>query len=163
MMKLTRILLICVLSASTVAAAPPERASRPMKLIRPQSYKNWRISYPLENESMKVVIVEATGRVAHLGLKGGPNLLRQDEELLGKVPDGKDRVLNYGGEWLWPVARSRWEAIDGKPWPPEALAEREWKGSAWITADGRHCCTMTLSYGDPVNVHVSRLFKLDRR
>ena len=79
------------------------------------------------------------GRIVRISYKGGDNILRLDAGLKDRVPDGGrgELWMNYGGDWIWPVAQSRWTSIAKSDWPPPTpLAEKPWTGTAWKDADG---------------------------
>jgi hypothetical protein len=89
-------------------------------------------------------------------------VLRNDPALLGKPPLKESTWTHYGGDWLWPVAQSRWPAFNKTDWPPPAvLRDAAWEGRAWREPDGRQSCLLTRRYGAPVNALVMRQFTLD--
>ncbi len=110
------------------------------------------------------MIVPCIGRIASIRPAGGDNLVRLDPGLHGRVPDPDrgETWINFGGDWLWPVAQSRWKEFAGSDWPPPpVLAERPWSGTAWKGADGSSSCLLTRDYGEPLNIRVSRQVRLE--
>jgi len=90
------------------------------------------------------------------------NLLRMDESLAGALPAEDQAWMNVGGDWMWPVAQSRWTLMAESDWPPPApLAEAAWEGRAWKSADGALSCLISREYGEPLHVKVSRNIKLE--
>ncbi|MFH0953864.1 MAG: hypothetical protein V1873_06010 [Verrucomicrobiota bacterium] len=159
----TRWIAVFLLAAMPTAAVPDVGADVPVAPVPAINYLGWTNAYVLQTPALEVVVVPCIGRIAQIRYRGGENLLRLDPGLAGRVPDGKESWLNFGGDWLWPVAQSRWKDIWGSDWPPPAaLADRPWDGTAWKDADGASCCLMSREYGAPVNLRVSRLIKLDR-
>ena len=155
-----------VSSPAEAAAMPNCNTSSPPPVapILPGSNEGWNPSYRLENSFLRAVIVPSIGRLVFFGPPDGPNALRIDPNLRGKSPDAEDRFFNVGGNWVWPVAQSRWKDIspDGADWPPPApLADRPWNASAWTDAEGAQCGLLSREYGAPIFVKVSRLFRLD--
>ncbi len=131
--------------------------------IAPEKYRGWKRAFRLENDTATVVVVPETGRMTHLGLRGGVNVLRNDPELHGKAPLKDSTWTNYGGDWLWPVAQSRWPALtaDKADWPPpEFMRDASWDAYAWREPDGRQSCLLIRYYGAPVNAVVMRQFTL---
>lgn len=165
-----RCIAIFLLAAVPIAALSDVGADVPVAPVPATNYLGWTNAYVLQNHALEVVVAPCIGRIAQIRYRGGEDLLRLDSELGGRVPDGKESWLNFGGDWLWPVAQSRWKDIWGSDpgsaeasWPPPAaLADRPWDGTAWKDADGTLCCLMSREYGAPVNLRVSRLIKLDR-
>ncbi|MDP6810841.1 MAG: hypothetical protein QGH31_09000 [Kiritimatiellia bacterium] len=130
--------------------------------ILPEAYRGWNRAYRLENDAATVIVVPETGRLMHLGLRDGVNVLRNDPALLGKAPLEESTWTNYGGDWLWPVAQSRWPGLNKVDWPPPAaLCDAAWDAYAWHEPDGRQSCLLIRYYGTPVNAVVMRQFTLD--
>jgi len=130
--------------------------------ISPTAYRGWSEAYRLENASASAVVVPMTGRLMHVGMRNGANVLRNDPDLLGRAPSETSTWTNYGGEWMWPVAQSRWSEFSAGEWPPPpALRTAPWEAEAWRTSDGRQSCRISRRYGAPLNVLVQREFTLD--
>jgi hypothetical protein len=130
--------------------------------IAPEEYNGWDRAFRLENATTTVVVVPETGRVMHLSLRGGANVLRNDPELLGKAPLEDATWTNYGGDWLWPVAQARWVEFNKTDWPPpEVVRDAAWDACAWREPDGRQSCLLIRYFGVPVNAVVMRQFTLD--
>lgn len=146
--------------AQTPAVAPPP----PVSPIPPTEFRGWPKAYVLKNDRVEAVFVPAIGRLVHFSAVGGPSLFRLESSLQGQTPPAGERFFNVGGDWLWPVAQARWASLsaDGSNWPPPApLADRPWKCSAWTDVGGAQCALLTRKYGPPLNVLVTRLFRLD--
>ena len=164
-MKMHSLLAAFLLSASVAASQPGDDAGVPVAPIGAVAFEGWTNAFELQNSVATLVVVPSIGRIAKISYKGGDNILRLDAGLKDRVPDGGKNELwmNYGGDWVWPVAQSRWTAMADSDWPPpRPLAEKPWTGTAWKDADGTLCCQMAREYGEPVNIKVSRLIKLDR-
>ncbi len=130
--------------------------------IASEAYRGWDRAFRLENDAATAIVVPETGRLMHLGLRNGVNVLRNDAELLGKGPLKGSAWTNYGGDWLWPVAQSRWPGFNKVDWPPPAaLRDAPWDAYAWREPDGRQSCLLIRYYGAPVNAIVMRQFTLD--
>ena len=141
------------------ASAPP-----PVAPILPTSFLGWTNAYRLQNDRATAVLVPAIGRLVHFGARQGANVLRLDETMHGWIPPEGDPFFNIGGNWLWPVAQSRWPGLSdsGAAWPPPALlADLPWTCSAWTDAEGAQCGLLSREYGAPLHVKVSRLFRLE--
>ena len=115
---------------------------------------------------MEIVVVPSIGRIVSIRPDGKDNLLQSNPEPV-EIAVGKDATntwCNAGGHWLWPVARSRWPDISGSNWPPpDVLADEPWIVNGWRHADGTVYCLMIRDYGDPLNISVSRLVRLDQQ
>jgi hypothetical protein len=147
----------------TEAAAASPWTSTPVAPIRPSARLGWKKTYVLENGTATAVIVPAIGRLVEFSAAGVPSLFRIDEWCRGKLPENPDEFFNAGGDWIWPVAQSRWPSFsaNGADWPPPAvMADGAWDCSAWEDADGAKCAMLTRKYGEPLNIIVSRLFRL---
>lgn len=150
---------LCASAQTTVV--PPDTPVEPVPVTE---YAGWSNAYPLANAAIELVVVPDVGRIVHLSQPGRPNLLTLHEAHHGFVPalEGEPDWKNIGGEWLWPVAQSRWVGIQGSDWPPPpVLGDRPWQTSAWIGADGAARCRMTQSYAEPLEIQVRRTIALD--
>lgn len=109
--------------------------------IKKIDYHGWKDAYLLTNKMVELVFVPQIGRIMRYGYIGGKNMLYENSELHGKVPDpanlGKDWV-NYGGDKLWPAPQSRWG------WPPDPTLDRGAQ-TASISSDKRLIVTGQLS------------------
>jgi hypothetical protein len=146
-------------SACCTATAPP-----PVAPIPPADFLGWPQAFRLQNEQAEAVLVPAVGRLVHFAAREIPNPFRLEPGLHGRIPGDGERFFNLGGDWLWPVAQAQWAAFSdtGQDWPPPAaLADSPWTGSAWTDAEGAPCALMTREYGEPLNILVSRLFRLE--
>jgi hypothetical protein len=169
-MKMHFQLAALLLSASIAAGQSGDDAGVPVAPISSLAFEGWTNAFELQNPAITIVIVPSVGRIAKISYKGGNNLLRLDTGL----QDNGDSWINHGGDWIWPVAQSRWTTIAKTDpgfaggsaeasWPPpSALAEKPWTGTAWKDADGTLCCQMAREYGEPINIKVSRSIKLDK-
>lgn len=141
------------------AAAPP-----PVSPIPASEFLGWPHAFRLQNDRVEAVLVPAIGRLVHFAPREGQSLFRLDPARHGQTPPEGERFFNIGGDWLWPVAQARWAAFsdNGQDWPPPApLADGPWECSAWNDAEGAPCALMTRAYGAPLNILVSRLFRLE--
>jgi hypothetical protein len=141
------------------ANAPP-----PVSPILPTPFQGWTNAYRLANDHVQAVLVPSIGRLVHFGARDGDNVLRIDPELQGLTPPEGDPFFNVGGNWVWPVAQSRWSGLsdDGRKWPPPApLADLPWTCSAWTDAEGAQCGLLSREYAAPLHAKVSRFFRLE--
>lgn len=132
--------------------------------IPPVREMGWSSVYSLAHAAARAVLVPDIGRLVHFSTKDGPNALRLDPSLTGHLPPEGDPFFNIGGHWLWPVNQTRWRTLsdDARDWPPPApLTDGPWKGSAWTDADGGVCVRMSRTYGAPLFIQASRVFRLD--
>jgi hypothetical protein len=136
----------------------------PIAPIQSGTYQGWTNAFKLHSPALDVVIIPEAGRIVYLAPENEMNIFRLDEGLMGKTPDQIQGAnwLNYGGDWFWPVSQARWTDIAGKDWPPPpVLADQPWEGSAWKGCDGSQYCLIKRDYGEPLNIKVSRLIKLE--
>ncbi len=137
----------------------------PIAPLPPVAFAGWTNACRLANSALEVIIAPAVGRMVTLIPAGATNLLRLDPALAGLEPSATNTEswLNFGGDWFWPVAQSQWTPIQGRDWPPPpALAERPWQATAWKGADGGQFCQISREYDAPLNIRVTRQFKLDK-
>ena len=84
-------------------------------------YKGWKDACMMRNRTATLIFVPQIGRIMHYGLNDGENVLWENPELEGNLPDtlnhGKD-WRNYGGDKLWPAPQARWG------WPPSPTLDR---------------------------------------
>lgn len=156
---------IGLLLLSCTVWIPPTFANDPVPVapIGAIEYRGWSNAFRLQNEQIKVVIVPEIGRIAHIGFVDSDNFLRLDESLVGKTGEGRapNEWMNYGGDWLWPVAQSRWSNFQDETWPPAPVLDGPaWSGRAWRTEDGSQHCLITRDIGAPFHVRVSRTIQL---
>jgi hypothetical protein len=154
-----RILFPCLgLVAGLHAAAQP---------ILPAPYGDWTLTTILGNPKMEVVIAPEAGRILHIGYRQSFNLLRLDPGLADTsfLHDADPPAfLNIGGDWLWPLGQGWWPSLTGSDWPPPpALAEAAWDHVAVRPHDAGPRCELSRTYGDPLNLAVSRRITLDPR
>ena len=135
----------------------------PVAPIESTAFAGFTNALQLANDQLHIVIVPAIGRIIHVGPSATNNMLHFNKNLAGKLPPEEDdgQWLNYGGDWLWPVAQSRWPDFQEGEWPPSRLLDgMPWDGRAWKCADGTLSCLLTREFGAPLHVKVSRLIKL---
>jgi hypothetical protein len=164
-MKRLHLLVVFALAASFADGQPGPDADVPIAPIAASSIENWTNVFKLQNPVLEIVAAPCAGRIVRISYKGGDNVLRMDAGLKDRAPEGgsSNRWMNYGGDWIWPVAPSRWASISKSDWPPPApLADKPWTGTAWKDADGTPCCQLSCEYGEPIHIKVSRLIKLDK-
>ncbi len=128
------------------------------------AFNGWTNAFKFRNAAVEMVIAPDVGRMVYLAPAGGANLLRLDENLMGHTPTGQatESWINYGGDWFWPVPQSRWADFNKKDWPPPpVLAEKPWTATAWKGADGSQNCLLSRTYGAPLHIKASRLFRLE--
>ena len=84
-------------------------------------YKGWKDACMMRNRTATLIFVPQIGRIMHYGFNDGDNVLWENPELEGNLPDtlnlGKD-WRNYGGDKLWPAPQARWG------WPPSPTLDR---------------------------------------
>jgi hypothetical protein len=164
-MKIYYLLAVFALAASFADGQPGPDADVPVAPIEATSIEGWTNAFKLQNPALEIIVAPRAGRIVRISYKGGDNILRLDAGLKDRAPNGGSDELwmNYGGDWIWPLAQSRWTSIAKSDWPPPTpLAEKPWMGTAWKDADGTPCCQMSREYGEPINIKVSRLIKLDK-
>lgn len=164
MMTPFRLLVFFLFAAACVHAENlPAAEATPVDPILPVAYLGWTNAYRLQNDRAEAVLVPAVGRLVHFAPLAGASLFRLDAARQGALPAAGENFFNIGGDWLWPVAQARWPAFsaDGKDWPPPApLADRPWSCSAWTDADGSQCAQFIREYDAPLNITVTRRFRL---
>ncbi len=94
------------------------------------TYRGWAGSIRLANRSAEVVVVPAIGRIMRFAPAGGPNMLWENQDLVGQLaaPDRKDWA-NFGGDKVWPAPQARWGwppdmSLDGSPWTARVRPDR---------------------------------------
>lgn len=157
-------LIIGIGFGTTTQAAPKgEDLSVPIAPITPVEYEGWTNAFFLRNATTEIVVIPAVGRIVHLALKGGTNLLNLSTAYRGKSLDETmpGDWMNVGGDWLWPMAQSRWTDFNGTDWPPSPVLDAQaWTGRAWRTADEGQQALLTRHFGEPLNVRVTRTIHL---
>ncbi len=155
---------LCFCVLPVFAELPPTVAPPPIAPILPEDFLGWTNVYRLQNDRAEAILIPAIGRLIHFAPLQGASPFRLEASMRGKtLPEGES-FFNIGGDWFWPVSQARWAAFskDGKDWPPPApLADLPWDCSAWTDADGASCAQFIREYGPPLNILVSRLFRLD--
>jgi hypothetical protein len=150
---------LCLLPFRALA----EEASPPVDPILPTEFLGWTNAYRLQNDRAAAVLAPDIGRLVYFAPLQGTSPFRLEASMQGKTPAQGDNFFNIGGDWFWPVSQARWASFsgDGKNWPPPALlADLPWTCSAWTDADGAQCAEFIREYGEPLNIQVSRLFRL---
>ncbi len=146
------------------AAETNRNADVPLEPILVSSAGGWTNVIRLGNEHIEVIVAPEIGRILQVSRPGGRNLYRENTELAGKLPPADDdgRWSNYGGDWIWPVAQTRWSEFQPGNWPPRRLLDgRPWEYTSWKTLGGQQCCLMSQHYGAPLHLKASRLIKLE--
>ena len=80
------------------------------------SYAGWDNCYELSNRAIELVVTGDVGpRIIRLAARGGPNLFKEMEKMVGKT--GGDKWLLYGGHRLWhaPEVKPRTYFPDNSP------------------------------------------------
>lgn len=145
-------------------SACAQSASAPVAPILATEHLGWTNAYRLQNDRAEAILVPSIGRLVHFAPLQGQSPFRLEASLQGRTPAAGENFFNIGGDWFWPVSQARWASFseDGKDWPPPALlADRPWTCSAWTAADGAQCAEFIREYGAPLNIVVSRLFRLE--
>jgi hypothetical protein len=151
---------VSALHSSPVAAA---EKSLPVAPVAASEYKGWTNAYRLTNGDLVVVVVPSIGRIMLIGPDEKRNLLSVNQSLQGVLPasTNENNWLNFGGDWLFPVAQNRWTTFQDGDWPPSRLLDgRPWNGRAWKNADDSQCCLIQQEYGEPLHIKISRLITL---
>ncbi|NCC50408.1 MAG: DUF4380 domain-containing protein [Spartobacteria bacterium] len=157
------LLSILLAGVATFADEAAHDQDVPVAPIHAGAFAGFTNTFQLSNARLHIVVAPDIGRILHMGPNAATNLLNANPHLAGKLPPSDDETpwLNYGGDWLWPVAQSRWPDFQQGDWPPSRLLDgRPWAGRAWKCADGTQCCLITQDFGSPLHVTVSRLIKL---
>jgi hypothetical protein len=156
---------IAMCASRLAAQAVTEDDPVPVAPVAPTNFEGWTNAFRLSTEDLSLVLVPEIGRIAHLGWADEPNLLRLDARLLGLTADEEesDDWVNFGGDWIWPVAQTHWPLFQQGDWPPSRLLDgREWTGRAWRTEDGTLHSLITKDFGAPLHVRVHRTARLSR-
>ncbi len=91
-------------------------------------YKGWAGSFRVTNGTVDIVVVPQIGRVMRYGYVDAPNVLWENDALLGKTFEANPKTYrNYGGDKTWVAPQSLWTwppdaAVDGRPWKVEPIA-----------------------------------------
>lgn len=138
----------------------------PVAPIAPSIHGIWTNALVLRTAAAEAVVVPDIGRVCSFAPADGSNVLHVaaviDPRATGRR-GGAGLWRDYGGLWSWPVPEEIWPRIRVEGGSPDALFEgRRWTGRAWRTADGAAVCSMLLDYGPPLNLRVTRTFRLGR-
>jgi hypothetical protein len=86
------------------------------------TYNGWSGAYRLSNGTVELVVVPQISRIMQYGYTGGPNLLWNNPEEVGKAPV-PGAWANYGGDKAWPWPQYDWPKILGADWPPPPAAD----------------------------------------
>jgi hypothetical protein len=79
------------------------------------NYHGWPDAIVMRNHQIEAVIVPALNRVIQLKFCGGEDLLWENRDLDGRVPDGKaEEWMNFGGDKAWPAPQKDWGKFTGK-------------------------------------------------
>ncbi len=93
-----------------------------MGAIETLTDRNWTGSVSMENASVTLTTIPEIARIMEFSLRGYPNLIWQNPDLLGQLADPQQSQQgiwrNFGGAKLWVAPQSRWDAVFGN-WPPE--------------------------------------------
>jgi hypothetical protein len=77
-------------------------------------YHGWRGAWRMTDGEVDLIFIPSIGRIMRFGRVGGPNLLWENPDLAGKLPDpAAVDWQNFGGDKLWPAPQERWG------WPPD--------------------------------------------
>ncbi|MBU4460065.1 MAG: hypothetical protein KJ579_05815 [Verrucomicrobia bacterium] len=138
----------------------------PVAPIAPSIHGIWTNALVLRTAAAEAVVVPDIGRVCSFAPADGSNVLHVaavlDPGATGRR-GGAGSWRDFGGLWGWPVPEEIWPRIRVEGGSPDALFEgRRWAGRAWRTADGAAVCSMMLDYGAPLNLRVTRIFRLGR-
>ena len=155
--------LAVVLTIAGGAVADLKAGGLPVKRLDPVAYAGWTNAYRLANDHVNVVIAAESGRVVHLSVADGDNVLVASQDAVGQGNGGDTPRpwADAGGNWMWPVAQEQWIKATGVDWPPpEFLNERPWIGHAWRDDDDEMHCLVEQAYGAPLNIRVLRRFSL---
>lgn len=104
---------LVTMSASTCAAARVN--------VTRIDYHGWKGAYRMSNGTVDLVVVPQIGRIMRYGYVGGPNVLWENPDLLGKLPDvdhPSPDWINFGGDKVWNAPQERWG------WPPDPTLDR---------------------------------------
>lgn len=94
----------------------------------------WPEVIEISNQTVRLSVIPAIGRIMHYGFHGGENILWVNEQWAGKLPpaDGyyqsNDSLiwLNYGGDKVWPTPQLDFLRLNGTLWPPDPWFDGGW-------------------------------------
>lgn len=146
------------LIAFLLAVAPLARAENH---AAPETFHGLAPFFRLSHGALEVIVVPQIGRIAQVRYQG-TDVFRLDTALVARAAAGEATgdFLNFGGDWLWPVAQARWPAFNnGKNWPPPPLFEQA-RWTARREEDGSLLLSATL--GAPLHIQINRRLSLPR-
>ena len=81
----------------------------------------------MSNDSVRLVVVPAIGRIMHYGFLKEASILWENPEWFGKIlpkdgcfqEAGKPVWANFGGDKVWPMDQKDFGRINGRDWPPD--------------------------------------------
>lgn len=150
-------LTVCVSPASSQSPAASD-ADVPVAPLPWVEFQGWTNAIRLANTNLEVMIAPDVGRIVVIRYRESENFLRFS---FSPEQTGSAVWINGGGEWLWPMAQTRWSAVSGTEWPPPPeLADQPWSATAWKAADRSLNCSLTREYGGPLFIKVTRNFRL---
>jgi hypothetical protein len=115
-------------------------------------YRGWADSVELTNDTVRVVVVPAIGRIMHYGFIDGQNVLYENPALFGKTlkdapleENGEPVWAAFGGDRVWPTEENSFITINGRKRPPDHwLDGLPWK--AKVIPDGVIIKSQTSDY-----------------
>ncbi len=137
-------------------AVPTKKMETSSKVkIERGSYHGWKNTIRLSNGEAELIFVPQIGRIMRYSFIGAPNLLWNNDALLGKVLDPKKpgtEWMNFGGDKLWPAPQAKWG------WPPDPLMDA---GTQEIKVKNRKTLVMTGQVSPKHQVQFRREITLD--
>ena len=131
--------------------------------IRTIEYRGWADSVELTNDTVRVVVVPAIGRIMSYGFIDSENVLYENPAFFGRTlkdeplkENGRPIWAEFGGDRIWPTEESKFIKINGRKRPPDHwLDGLPWQGK--LVDDG---VVITSSVSDYCGARVKREIKL---
>ncbi|MCX8155732.1 MAG: DUF4380 domain-containing protein [Verrucomicrobiae bacterium] len=139
-----------------LACLPVSAAPQPQ--ITPTNYHGYTQAWRLDNGMIEAIVVPEIGRLMHLSLKGGENVIWINTRLLGTRLDGKQtNWINLGGDKSWPSPEAEWGRYTGdKSWFPP----RGFDGLPATAHPTNHMLVLTSALDPHYGIRVIREFEL---
>ena len=126
-------------------------------------YRGWGESVELTNDTVRVVVVPAIGRIMHYGFIDGQNVLYENPALFGRTlqdgpleENGEPIWAMFGGDRIWPTEEGNFVTINGHKRPPDHWLD----GLGWKAEIISNGVIITSQVSDYCGAMVSRKIQL---